>query len=133
MGNTPALLGAALAIGAIAALALTLIASVRRRRRELALLKTLGFTRRQLAAAVAWQSTIAAAIGVVIGIPIGIILGRSLWNLFARAIHAVPQPTIPTLAVTLVAVGALVVANLVAAIPGLQAARTQTAVLLHAE
>ena len=50
MGSTPALLGAALAVGAVSALALTLIASVRRRRRDLALLKTLGFTRRQLAA-----------------------------------------------------------------------------------
>ena len=69
MGTTPALLGATLAVGAIAALTLTLIASVRRRRRELALLKTLGFTRRQLAAVVAWQSTIAVGIGVVIGVP----------------------------------------------------------------
>jgi hypothetical protein len=132
-GTTPALLGATLAAGAIAALTLTLIASVRRRRRELALLKTLGYTRRQLAAVVAWQSTIAVAIGTIIGIPVGVIIGRSLWDLFARAIHAVPQPTVPTLTIALIAIGALVLANLVAAIPGLQAARTQTAVLLHAE
>jgi hypothetical protein len=133
MGTTPALLGAALAAGAITALTLTLIASVRRRRRELALLKTLGFTRRQLAAVVAVQSTIAVAIGVVIGIPVGVIIGRSLWDLFAGAIHAVPQPTVPALTITLIAVAAFVLANLVAAIPGHQAARTQTAVLLRAE
>ena len=46
LGATPVFLGAGLAIGAIAALGLTLIASVRRRRRDLALLKTLGFTGR---------------------------------------------------------------------------------------
>ena len=45
-GSTPAFLGAALAVGALTALALTLTASARRRRHELALLKTLGFTRR---------------------------------------------------------------------------------------
>ena len=45
MGSTPALLGAALGFGAIVALGLTLVASVRSRRRDLALLKTLGFTR----------------------------------------------------------------------------------------
>ena len=50
MGATPAILGAALAVGAISALVLTLTSSVRRRRRDLALLKALGFTRRQLAA-----------------------------------------------------------------------------------
>ena len=43
----PAILSGGLAAGAVAALGLTLIASVRRRRRDFALLKTLGFTRRQ--------------------------------------------------------------------------------------
>ncbi|HTD50846.1 MAG TPA: ABC transporter permease, partial [Acidimicrobiia bacterium] len=133
MGTTPALLSTALAVGATAALALTLIASVRRRRRELALLKAIGFTRRQLAAVIAWQSTIAITIGVVVGVPLGIIAGRALWDLFARAIHAVPQPTIATTTVALIAIVALVLANVVAAIPGIQAARTRTALLLHAE
>jgi len=133
MGNTPALLGAALAVGAVAALGLTLIASVRRRRRDLALLKTLGFTRRQLAATVATQATLAVALGVLIGVPLGIIAGRMLWIRFAHALHVVPDPTVPALTIALVAGGALVLANIVAAIPGRQAARTQTAVLLRAE
>jgi predicted lysophospholipase L1 biosynthesis ABC-type transport system permease subunit len=33
----------------------------------LALLKTLGFTERQLAATVAWQASVAAVIGIVVG------------------------------------------------------------------
>ena len=133
MGATPALLGAALAAGAVAALALTLFASVRRRRRDLALLKTIGFTRRQLAAAVAWQSTIAVALGAVVGVPLGIALGRFLWDLFAREISVVPEPTVPGPAVVLIAVGALVLANIVAAVPGRLAGRTPTALLLRAE
>jgi hypothetical protein len=56
MGAAPVILAAGLAAGALAALALTLAASVRRRRRDLALLKTLGFARGQLAGAVAWQA-----------------------------------------------------------------------------
>ena len=43
-GATPVVLATGLAGGAIAALALTLVASVRRRGRNLALLKTLGLT-----------------------------------------------------------------------------------------
>ncbi len=43
LGDTPVFLGAGLAAGAITALALTLAASIRRRRRDFALLKTLGF------------------------------------------------------------------------------------------
>ncbi len=42
-GATPVILATGLAAGAVVALGLTLIASVRRRRRDLALLKTLGF------------------------------------------------------------------------------------------
>jgi hypothetical protein len=133
MGTTPAILGGGLGAGAIAALGLTLIASVRRRRYELAILKTLGFTRRQLAATVAGQSTVAVAIGSVIGAPLGVILGRTLWNVFARQINAVAAPTVPVVVVALVVVGALILANVVAAIPGQIAARTPTAGLLQAE
>jgi predicted lysophospholipase L1 biosynthesis ABC-type transport system permease subunit len=133
MGAIPAFLGAALAAGAVAALCLTLFASVRRRRRDLALLKTIGFTRRQLAAAVAWQSTVAVAVGALVGVPLGIALGRFLWDLFARQISVVPEPTVPGLTVVLITVGALVLANVVAAVPGRMAARTPTTVLLRAE
>ena len=133
MGQTPALLAIALAAGAIVALALTLTASVRRRRRDLALLKTLGFTRRQLVATVAAQASVAAIIGTVVGVPVGVLTGRWLWTLFAHSISAVPQPTVPTLSIAIVAVSALVLANVVAAIPGLLAARTPSALLLRAE
>ncbi len=133
MGTTPAILGSALAAGAVVALGLTLVASVRRRRRDLALLKTLGSTRRQLASVVAWQSSVAVLIGTVVGVPLGIVLGRVLWTLFANEIHAVPSPSVPALSIVLIAVGALVLANVVAAIPGRLAARTPTAVLLRAE
>jgi predicted lysophospholipase L1 biosynthesis ABC-type transport system permease subunit len=133
MGSTPAILGAALAAGAVMALALTLVASVRRRRRELAIFKTLGFTHRQLAAAVAWQSSVAVCLGTVIGVPLGIIAGRLLWLLFANEIDVVPVPTVPYTSVVLIAVGSLVLANIVAAVPGRIAARTPTALLLRSE
>jgi putative ABC transport system permease protein len=132
-GTTPAFLGAALAAGAVTALGLTLMASVRRRRRDLALLKTLGFTSRQLAATVAWQSSVAVAAGIVVGVPVGIALGRFLWDLFARQISVVPDPTVPGLPVILIVVGALVLANVVAVIPGRVAARTPAGLLLRTE
>jgi hypothetical protein len=133
IGSTPEALAAGLALGAIVALALTFVASVRHRRRDLALLKALGFTPRQLASVVAWQSTVTAVVGVIVGVPLGIVIGRQLWTVFARNINAVPDPTVPVVSVILVAVGALVFANAVAAIPGRIAARTPTALVLRAE
>jgi hypothetical protein len=94
MGSTPTLLAAVLALGAFSALGLTLGASVRRRRWELAVLKALGFLRRPLAGTVSWQASTSVALGTLIGVPLGIALGRYLWILFADEFSAVPHPTV---------------------------------------
>ncbi|MGB8197947.1 MAG: FtsX-like permease family protein [Acidimicrobiales bacterium] len=133
IGIIPDLLALALALGAVVALGLTLVASVNRRRRDLALLRTLGFKSRQLLSAVAWQASVAGAVGAVFGIPLGILAGRWLWTLFANKIYAVPRPTEPVLSLVIVAFTALVLANVVAALPGRSAARTSTAQVLRGE
>ena len=69
MGATPAVLVAGLAAGTIVALALTLMVSVRCRRRDLALLMALGFTRRQLGATVAWQSSFGVVASMLLAVP----------------------------------------------------------------
>jgi ABC-type lipoprotein release transport system permease subunit len=133
MGSTPTLMAGALALGAFAALGLTLVASVRRRRRDLALFKTLGFTRRQLVTTVAWQASVTVGIGTLFGIPVGIAVGRALWDLFAREFYAISDPTVPVLAAVLLGLGALVLANVAAVLPGRYAAATPTALVLRAE
>ncbi len=133
MGTMPAILGGLLGAAAVVALGLTLLASVRRRRRELALLKAFGFTRSQLLATVAWQSNVAVAIGTIVGIPLGVVVGRTLWDTFAHVINAVPATSVPALTIVLVVAGALVLANLVDAVPGRIATRTPTALLLRGE
>ena len=131
-GGTPVVLAAGLATGAVIALVIALVATVRKRRQDLALLKTLGFTKAQLAVTLTWQATVTAVVGIVIGVPVGIAAGRQLWIIFARSIDAVPEPSVP-LSIILVAAGALVLANLVAAIPGRVAASTPPAVILRGE
>ncbi len=133
MGSMPAILAAGLAFGAVVALGLTLAASVRRRRRDLALLKALGFTRRQLAGTVGWQATVTSTLGTIIGVPLGVLAGKGLWNLFAHELDVVPAPTVPVLAVVFVAIGTIVLANLVALLPGRAAARTPVNLVLRAE
>jgi len=133
MGATPLILGVGLTAGAVTALGLTLVASVRRRRRSIATLRMLGFTSRQLGASVAWQSSVAVAIGLVVGVPLGIVAGRLLWDLFATNIYVVPSPTVPALPIVEIALAALVLGNLVAAVPGRIAARTPAALLLRTE
>ena len=133
MGATPAILASALAASAVVALGLILVASVRRRRRDLAIMRTLGFVERQLGAVVSWQASVIALVGVVVGLPTGIVLGETLWNAFAHAISAVAEPTVPGLQLMLVGIGTLLLANAVALLPARQAARTPTALLLRTE
>jgi predicted lysophospholipase L1 biosynthesis ABC-type transport system permease subunit len=101
-GSTPVVLAAGLATGAVIALVIALVATVRKRRQDLALLKTLGFTKGQLAVTLTWQATVTALVGIVIGVPVGIAAGRQLWIIFARSIDAVPEPSVP-LSIILVA------------------------------
>jgi predicted lysophospholipase L1 biosynthesis ABC-type transport system permease subunit len=70
---------------AVLALALTIVASVRQRRRELALLKSLGMRRSQLRAVVLSQATTRLVVAIVTGIPLGIAAGRWAWTAFAVA------------------------------------------------
>jgi hypothetical protein len=133
IGATPAVLALALAVGAMVALGFTLSTSVRRRRRDLAMLRTLGFTSRQLRSVVVWQASVNGFVGVVAGLPIGILLGRWLWTLFARHIDAVPRPTVPVLSIVVVALVTMVLVNVVAALPGSTAAHTSTARVLRGE
>src|SRR5207244_93667 len=53
---TPILLSALLGVLAAARMVHVLVTSIRRRRRDVAVLKTLGFSRRQVAATIAWQA-----------------------------------------------------------------------------
>lgn len=61
----------------------TLVSSVRRRRKDLAILKTLGFLRRQLMLVIGWQATSFSVFALLIGIPLGVVGGRSAWFLVA--------------------------------------------------
>lgn len=133
VGDAPALLASALAAGAALALAIALGASVRRRRHELALLRSLGFTRRQLTASVAWQATATIGVALVVGVPLGIALGRALWSAFARQLDVVPRPTIPIVVLLVVIAISLAVANAAAALPARLARRVQPAIVLRTE
>ncbi len=117
-------------IGALAAVH-ALVSTARLRRRELAVLRALGFQRWQLAATLAWQATTIAVLGLVVGVPLGLAAGRIVWGAVARGIGVVDDPVMPALAIAVVVVAALVVANLAAALPGRSAARVRTAAVLR--
>jgi ABC-type lipoprotein release transport system permease subunit len=123
-----------LAVLGAATLGHLLVTSVRwRRRRDLAVLKTLGFVRGQVSATVAWQATTLAAIALLVGLPLGVAAGRWAWVLVNQGLGSPAGPVTPTLAVLAVVPATILVANLVAALPARAAAATRPAVVLRSE
>ena len=133
ISNLPSILAALLGLVAAATIAHTLISSVRRRRNELAILRALGFVRRQVGLTVAWQATTIIVIALTIGLPIGAIAGRWGWKVFVDQLGYVPLPIVPLLSVLLAIPVALLLANIIASIPARAAARIQPALALRAE
>jgi ABC-type lipoprotein release transport system permease subunit len=131
--NLPGLLAGLVGLLGLATITHTLVTSVRRRRRDLAVLKTLGFVRGQVAATVAWQATTFAVVALVLGLPLGLAAGRWAWQLTANALGVDSGPVVPGPAILAVVVSTLAAANLVAAGPGRAASRLRPAAALRSE
>jgi hypothetical protein len=132
--NVPVILAAALGVLGGGILSHALITSIRRRRREFAVLKTVGFVRPQVGVAVACEATTLIALGLLIGLPLGVAAGRWAWALFADQLGVVVDPVVSfPYGLMIVAAVALLLANVVAGPPGRSAARTRPAVVLRSE
>ena len=133
LGGQPLALALGLTAAAVLSLALTVLAAVRRRRRELGLLKALGMTRRQVRAIVAWQASTILIIAAVVGVPLGIAAGRWAWAAFANSLGVVTVTAVPVTALVLGVLALLAAGNLLAGFPAAVAARTRPAAALRVE
>ncbi len=131
--DTPLVLGAVLALLAVGMLTHVLLTGVRRRRRDLAVLKTVGLTRSQVLRVVSWQASTVAAAALAVGLPLGVVAGRWSWAVFAGSAGVAGQADIPVPLVLLAIPATLLLANLIAAGPGWAAARIRPAQILRSE
>jgi len=129
----PFLIASLVVLLGIATLGNSLVATVRRRRREIGILKSIGFLRSQVAGAIAWQATLLATLALVIGLPIGVTLGRWSWNLVASGIGSASPALVPALAVAITIPVTLLVANIIALAPAWAAARLSPVVAMRSE
>ena len=118
---------------ACATVAHALVTTVRRRRHDLAVLRSIGFTRRQTRLAITWQATLLALVGIIVGVPLGIAAGRFAWRWLADDFPLAYVPPLAIAAVAAVAVIAVALANLLAAGPAHVATRIRPAETLRTE
>src|SRR5690242_2600087 len=131
--NLPLILGGSFGVLALLTITHLLITSVRRRHRDIAVLRAVGFSRRQVRAAVAWQSATLMAVSLAIGLPAGLIVGRQIWLLLTRQLGVLPVLYLPVATLGLLVVAAVPLAVAIAAWPGEAAARISPALALRSE
>jgi ABC-type lipoprotein release transport system permease subunit len=129
----PVVLAAVLAVLAVAALGHVLLTSARRRRREFAVLRALGLTRRGGRVVLNAQGTAVGLVGLLIGVPLGVAAGRRGWDWVASSVPLRAVPPFAALAVLVLVPVALVLANAVAVWPGRRVARLRPAQVLRTE
>jgi ABC-type antimicrobial peptide transport system permease subunit len=131
--DTSLVLGALLVVLAVGTLAHVLATGVRRRRRDLAVLKTLGLSRGQVLRLVVWQAGAFGCVALLAGLPLGVLAGRQAWAGFAAAAGIAPSPDIPAGLILATIPATLLVAVLIAMWPGWRAARLRPAAVLWTE
>jgi hypothetical protein len=132
-GDLPVMVAGMVGLVAAAMLAHLLVSSIRARRRDLAVLKTLGFVRRQVVLTVAWQATTLAAVALAVGLPVGLASGRLAWSRLAEQLGVASEPVAALRLVVVTIPAVLLASNLVALAPAWMAGRTRPGAVLKVE
>jgi FtsX-like permease family len=131
--NFPLILSLIIILFGLATLVHVVVVSTVRRAKEGGILVALGFSRRQTAFTVLWQTTTFACIAAVGGVPIGVALGRFVWRFFAENLGVVPVPVVPLPGVAAVFIGTLLVGLFIAAWPAYLSTHRSASALLREE
>jgi hypothetical protein len=131
--RTPLVLVGLLVLLAVTTLVHLLVTAVRRRRKELAMLRALGCTAGQMRRLVLVQATTLIGLALLVAVPIGVIAGRLLWSATARWLGVPVLQVVPGAEIALVVLGAFVVGSIAALVPAIRAGRVDPAEILRSE
>jgi len=109
------------------------VTNATRRRRDLALLETLGFRIRQVTETIASHAVTIAVLGLVVGIPLGVLVGRLAWSAVAHSVGIDPAADVPALLVLATVPAALFVVLVMSVYPARRVTRMRPAVALRSE
>jgi len=133
LGSLPMLLGAFYALLGAAALLHSLVVTARRRIRDLAVLRALGFTSVQVVLTLVVMALTMVGFGLLLAVPVGIGVGRIVWDNAVTGIGAISPPVIPWLEMVALVAGALLFAVVAAGAIALRTRPRNPAATLRSE
>jgi FtsX-like permease family len=129
----PWILGGFLVAAGLVSVTHAILATTRRRRPDLAVLRSMGLAPAGVYQAITTQALVLALVGVAVGIPLGIAAGQALWRALGHSLGVVVSVAIPWPAIVAATAIATVAIAVLALIPARMAARTPIARALRAE
>jgi predicted lysophospholipase L1 biosynthesis ABC-type transport system permease subunit len=131
--STPYLLVGVLGALGVLIIGFVIPTSIRRERREWAVLRTMGADRRWITWTALWQALSITLIPVLIGVPIGLLGGARVFRLFSDAMGVVDSASAPFLLAAGVGAAVLLLTTLVALVAIHRPAVRPPSVLLRTE
>ena len=129
----PILLLTGLHLLVLAAVAHVLLVSVSSHRRDVAILRVLGFTARQSWTSVTTEAVLVTLAACAIGVPLGVLIARVAWGPIAASLIVVPRPMTPVFLLASMCMTLLAVALIASLVPAARAVRSRPAVILRTE
>ena len=133
LGRLPVALGVFLALLSGAVLAHALVLTTRRRAGDLAVLRVIGFTPRQVGGTLVAMAGTTSVVGLLVGLPLGLALGRVVWAEVAAEVGVAGDVAVPWAVLLVLPPVVVVVALLLALLPARRAALVSPATVLRAE
>ena len=131
--SLPVVLASLLVLVVAVTVANAMVVAVRRRRRDIAILQSLGSTRGDVTAVGVWQGVTIGVTSLLFGVPIGVVIGRWFWTRLANGFGTLAEPVVPLPGVITMVVVVLLLAALSGLAPIRAGLRHQPATVLHSE
>jgi hypothetical protein len=129
----PLWFAALVAVLAFGALIHAVASAMRLHRRDVALLRAVGFRPGQVRIAMLCQAAFLVVVAGIVGIPIGVIVGRWSWRVAVDGIGALVVPVVPIATVAGLVAASLLAAIAVGLVAALAVRRTSIAAVLRTE
>jgi ABC-type antimicrobial peptide transport system permease subunit len=131
--NVPRLFGGLMAVLGLGVLMHLVLTGLQAGRRELATLRALGFTTRQVRSSAAWQASVATVVPFVVGAIVGAVVGRRVWLAYADRLNVAPATVSGWRPIVGFFLAFLVLANVIGALAAWRAVRRRSSVELRSE